>query len=217
MKPLFKTVPAVMDHMQVLQQELQSTKLANLLYFNLTYYIITKNVYAKIGKNIFDNDLRMLHVDVVFAQYYFDALKDYTENKNTTPAWEIAFDFYKKDTSIPLIYLALGVNAHVNNDLGLSVFDVVKHEDYKNDFEKINIIIYQSLDEVLTACNLPVYYKPFMNFLIHRWRQNAWDNYVQLKNKTKTKKQIENQAEKIAKALTNINSTRGFYRLYQVV
>lgn len=156
----------------------------------------------------------MKQLDSNFAKFYFDALREYVDTNQTTPAWKIMFDFCRQKTSLPLIYLALGVNAHVNNDLGLSLFEIVKRKNYKGDFNKVNKIISDSLDEVIAAVRIKVY-KPFMDILIKRWRQKAWNNFINLKEQTAIKNSIEEDAAKIANKLIKINSEKDFYHLIQ--
>lgn len=206
-----------MNHMFEIQDELTGTNLSHLQYFNCTYIIITKNVFAQTNSGYFTDATAMKQLDMNFASYYFDALKDYSDGKVGTPAWEVTFDFCKKDTSLPLIYLALGVNAHVNNDLGLALFDSIKNTTFKNDFDKVNAIIFESLEEVIKTVHLSVLYKPFMGFLIYHWRKHAWNNYLGLVNKTKTRSTIEEKSASIAKELTKIDSLRNFYHLGKIL
>lgn len=215
-KKKFKTVPEVMDHMKELHYELWGTALSNLQFFNITYFIITKNVFAKIKEGYFTDAITMQKLDLNFATYYFDALKSYVDGKKTTPAWHITFDFCKKNTSIPLIYLALGINAHVNNDLSFSLFATIKNPHFKQDFERVNKIIADSLDEVIKAVHLQTFYRPFMNILIRGWRREAWNNYRGLKNQTKTRLEIMNNAYISALHLTKINSAKDFYYLLRI-
>lgn len=201
--------------MLALQKALDSTDLHHLRVFNMTYYIITRNVFAKVGTGFFTHDNAMTKLDLIFAQYYFNVLKAYSDGTKTTPAWEIGFDFCKADRSIPLIYLAQGVNAHVNNDLGMALFDTVKEVYFKKDFDKVNPVIYESLDEVISETNLQKFYKPYMKLLIYHWRNNAWNNFIALQKKTKTKKDIEKKAERIGNDLANVRNIHDFYRLYR--
>lgn len=213
----FSDIPAVMNHMRIVQEELESSQLHNLGFFNKTYYIITKNVYTKISSAYFQYPLELRQLDINFAKYYFDALKQFADTQTTTPAWQTAFISCKKNNSIPLIYMALGVNAHVNNDLGMSLYDTINRNDYKKDYDKVNAIIYESLDEVINELQLQYYLKPFMGILIKRWRNNAWVNYDYLQNERITPGQIETKANTIAHVLAKVRSTRDFYQLYQII
>jgi hypothetical protein len=216
-KNTFSSILQVMKHMEEIQMELQNTDLVNLQYFNQTYYIITKCVYAEVDKNYFINKDSMHHLDIVFAQYYFNALKKYTQNETTTPAWEITFDFCRSNNSVPLIYLAQGVNAHVNNDLGIALYDVIKNRNFKSDYKKVNVLIYQSLGDVITYLRISIFYKPFMHILIKHWRKNAWNNYQQLKTDPGKIKYVEDSAKDKALALSEINSAKDLYHLYKVL
>lgn len=216
-KNKFQDIPAVMDHMMELQNELRRTDLSNLQLFNKTYYIITKNVYAKIGTGFFSEEETMKKLDINFARYYFDALKMYIEKRPTTPAWEIMFDVCKKDESIPFIYLALGVNAHVNNDLGMSLYDVIQDNEFKIDFYKVNPVIYSSINEVISEVRLPKFYNQFMKFLIFHWRNNAWKNFTGLQTEMKTKSVIQKKAYQLAQELAKVKSIKDYYHLYKII
>ncbi len=216
-KETFKSIPEVIDHMEELQHELANSSLAPLEYFNQTYLIISKHVFAKMGTGHFsDNDV-MNNFDINFAHYYFNALKNYVDNKKTTPAWKVTFDFCKTDTPLPLIYLALGANAHVNNDLPLSLLDSVGQADFKQDYDKVNKIITDSIPEVVTYVHEPTFYSPFMAFLIKRWRSKAWKNYISLKQNTITKVSIEQKANNTAIELAKIHTLKDYYHLFKIL
>ena len=205
-----------MQHMLDLQNELDGTDLRHLQLFNLTYFIITKNVYAKIGTGYFSHDDVMLKLDITFAKYYFDALKEYAHGKKTTPAWQVGFDYCHENRSMDIIHLAHGVNAHVNNDLGLALFEVV-NTDFKGDFDKVDAIIIGSLGEVISKNKLSPIYKPFMHRLIKRWRKNAWNNFIALKEKTITRDEIEGNAYGKGKVLNSITSHSNVYKLIPIL
>ncbi len=224
----FRSVPEVIQHMEQLQIELKNTDLEHVRAFNKTYLIITKNVYKKIGTGYFQFDDVMTAVDINFASYYFRALKSYVEKKRTPPAWEISFDASKRNNYYQFIYMALGVNAHVNNDLAQSLHDVVKDETYKGDFNKVNAIIHESIPEVIKGLQesssslallekifLPVY-TFFLDALIQNWRSDTWNTFLALKKKIATVHQVENKAEKLAVQLSKIKRLRDIRHLRNV-
>jgi hypothetical protein len=211
--------------MLVLEKELKNTEMQNLVAFNHTYLIITRNVAEKLGKNYFNNDELMEKFDIHFSRYYFDALYNYVHEEACPPSWKILFNLCKKDNLYQFMYMALGVNAHVNNDLGLTIFDIVKDDSYKKDYDKVNIIIKKSIKEVVnfleeksrplnSAKNSfqPVY-SYFLYKIIQKWRHNAWENYTMLKAQSVRKTDIEKKAEKTAGKLTKIRSYLQFYAL----
>lgn len=224
------SVPAVMDCMQLIQDELVGTNLSNLQAFNQTYYIITKNVYSRIGTGYFQHDEIMSVVDIDFAKYYFDSLYAFVNNKTCPPSWEKLFHFCQKNNSYKIIYMALGVNAHVNNDLGISLANVISDPSiFTEDFLKVNMIIDESLDEVILALKeetkiiktlqneTRVIYSFFLRKLIRNWRDNAWGNCIMLQKKERTIQEIEIKAGKIADKLCGITSLADIYKLPSLV
>lgn len=202
--------------MLALQEELTGTDLENLKAFNYTYYIITKNVAGKFGQDYFKHESLMEEFDINFAYYYFNALGDYMTGKKMAPAWKICFDFCRQDKSFQINYMALGVNAHVNNDLALSLHDIIKTEGFKEDFDKVNQVIAESLSEVIAALEEknPAFnklknqfqgqYAVILNGIICRWRAQAWNNYLNLRKKEVVVEQIETKASQMANNLKKI-------------
>ncbi|MBA3724179.1 MAG: hypothetical protein H0W89_04815 [Candidatus Levybacteria bacterium] len=216
-KSSFTSILQVEKHMKDIQRELAGTNLQNLKYFNQTYLIITENVLTATEHHYFHDEKTMEAVDIQFARYYFDALKGYTSGKSITPAWQLTFTFCKENRSIPLIYLALGVNAHVINDLGLALNDVVKDQSFKKDFNRVNKIIFGSITEIMQYCKISKIYSPFMQVLIWHWRKKAWNNFLKVSVKYFTKEVIEKKAYEYAVALTRIYSEKDFYQLSRII
>ena len=145
----YDSIVDVIREMEDLDKELLETDMENLIAFNHTYLIITRAVAAQLGKNYFHNDELMQKLDINFAGYYFEALKNYIDGHTTPPAWKILFDVCKKGYLLQSIYMGMGVNAHVNNDLSQSLRDIIEDESYKEDFDKVNTIIKYSTSEVV--------------------------------------------------------------------
>lgn len=228
-KSSFRSVPEVIEHMEELQEKLSGTDLTNLRAFNKTYLIITQNVYRKIGTGYFAFDDSMTAVDINFACYYFRALKTYISGGKPPPAWKILFDQCKRNSHYQFIYMALGVNAHVNNDLAQSLLDVVKNEAYKVDFDTVNTIIHESISEVIRTLQeqsrmiatsekmfLPVY-TVFLDAVIQNWREYTWQTYTALKNQKTTVPSVEHKAEQIAILLCKVKSIFAIHHLRKVL
>lgn len=209
----YESIVDVIREMEDLDKELIETDMQNLIAFNHTYLIITKAVASKLGQNYFHNDERMQELDINFAGYYFNALKNYIDGQHTPPAWRILFDACKKDHLLQSIYMGMGVNAHVNNDLSQSLRDVIEDTNYKEDFDKVNTIINYSTPAVIrylkeknkvvnTAKNilLPIY-SCALSTTIQKWRENAWNDSRKLITHTISEEKIENQAYTMAKKL----------------
>ena len=215
---LTKKITEVIDQLQIIDNELIDTKLQNLVAFNHTYLIITRNVYEKLEKSYFYNDALMEKIDVNFGNYYFRALDNYLNKNHCPKAWKILFDSCIEDNKFQFIYMALGVNAHVNNDLPQTLADVMQGSRFRHDFLLINDIIKHSLHEVVRSLrekNLLInatknvfekLYAYYLNNLISKWRNEAWSSYLKLTEKKINIQTIESQAKKKAEILVGINS-----------
>ena len=120
-------------------------------YFTALYLKVTKKVKEGIDDNFFDDGPRMEKLDVVFANRYLDAYFAYKENEPITASWQRAFKLSTKYWPIVLQHLLVGMNAHINLDLGIAAAHVMKGkniEDLENDFNKINGILSSLVVEV---------------------------------------------------------------------
>jgi len=113
-------------------------------YFTALYLKVTKKVKEGIDDNFFDDGPRMEELDVVFANRYLDAYFAYKDNETITASWQRAFKLSTKYWPIVLQHLLVGMNAHINLDLGIAAAHVMKGkniEDLEDDFNKINDIL----------------------------------------------------------------------------
>ena len=120
-------------------------------YFAALYKKVTVKVKEGIADNYFSDGPRMEKLDVIFASRYIDAYYAYQDNKPVTESWIKAFDLSKKYWPIVLQHLLIGMNAHINLDLGIAAAEVMKGENIENlkgDFDKINEILSSLVYEV---------------------------------------------------------------------
>lgn len=113
-------------------------------YFAALYQLVTKTVRDKIGTGYFEDDKRMEKLDVTFANRYLEAHADFTKDKIITKSWKKAFDLSRKKKIIVLQHLLLGMNAHINLDLGIAAAEISTPEnieDLQKDFNKINEVL----------------------------------------------------------------------------
>lgn len=145
-----KNIDEVIDHLEVIIQA--SIEEENTLgYFAALYQNVTITVKEKLGTNYFDDDKHMEQLDVVFANRYLKAYTDYKQGKVITKSWEIAFNSSKDNSLIVLQHLLLGMNAHINLDLGIAAAEISTQStlpNLHNDFNKINAILSALVDEV---------------------------------------------------------------------
>src|SRR5688500_14529012 len=93
-------------------------------YFACLYRKMTVAIRDAIVNNVFADAARMEKLDVYFANRYLDAYDQYSSGQNPTVSWQTAFDAAAADQLTVLQHLLLGINAHINLDLGIAAAKV---------------------------------------------------------------------------------------------
>jgi len=112
--------------------------------FTMLYREVTVRIKEGIENGSFQNGERMEKLDVIFANRYLKAYYQYKAKEKPSECWE--FSFQQAETFWPIVvqHLLLGINAHVNLDLGIAsaqVSTIEDIEDLKSDFDQINTIL----------------------------------------------------------------------------
>jgi len=167
-------------------------------YFAVLYHKVTCKVRECININDFEDGLRMERLDVTFANRYLIAFYDWIAGKPTTNSWKIAFNAIAPDKSLVLQHLLLGMNAHINLDLGIATTSVMEGsvlEDIHKDFDIINSILSSMIDNIedcltkinplMRLLNLHIYKydEMLVQFSIKTARDGAWVFAQQLNGK----------------------------------
>ncbi|AZB09004.1 hypothetical protein EG344_09300 [Chryseobacterium sp. G0162] len=162
-------------------------------YFACTYRIMTAHVLKGIQQKKFEDNPRMTTLDIAFAQRYLEAWENYSNGKKCTNAWYIAFEATKNKDLLILQHIFLGMNAHINLDLGISAATIMpyrKINPLKKDFENINTVIAsinQKVQDSLNKICYPVNLidklsngkdNAVLDFAISRARDTSWATAV---------------------------------------
>ncbi len=117
------------------------TEPSRLGYFAALYNRVTMAVRDGIRAGAFDDNARMARLDVVFANRYIDAYERHRAGTTTTLAWQLAFAAAARPDLSVLQHLLLGMNAHINLDLGIACATVAPGDaihSLERDFLRIN-------------------------------------------------------------------------------
>lgn len=173
-------------------------------FFLRCYQMMTRNMLAAIDNREFQDPAwvhRLLHL---FAQYYFGALDAYWQQPSDAPlVWELAHNTALTSQASPLQNLMLGINAHINYDLVLTMVDLLKPEwqalstaqraSRYADYSLVNEIIARTIDAVQDDVLEPA--MPLMRIVdklmgpcdeylvsgvLTRWRETVWQNTCQV-------------------------------------
>ena len=120
-------------------------------YFPALYRQVTLEVKQGIAQGFFDNGPRMARFDALFANRYFAAYAAFQSGGQPTKSWQVAFDGTRSGQLIILQDLLVGINAHINLDLGVvagETFQGAALEGFHGDFDKINQILAGLLPKV---------------------------------------------------------------------
>ncbi|BBZ32277.1 DUF5995 family protein [Mycolicibacterium confluentis] len=113
-------------------------------YFAALYRQVTLRVRDGIELGIFEDGPRMSRFDAKFANAYFAAYDRFQRRQRTSRSWQFAFEQARADQTIILQDLLLGINAHINLDLGVvtgSEFKPAALPGFRTDFDEINEVL----------------------------------------------------------------------------
>lgn len=210
------TIEDVQIALEKLSHDLAADKLYSVTSFNHTYLVITRKVRTSARKSAFQYPEFLSQFDTAFANYYFNALERFISDKPIASAWNEAFVKANSKKVSNFVAMALGVNAHVNNDIALVLRDCNAQTKHYDDYVQINSIIISALNEIIDSLpNDKYYYGPknkffrpiykyFMKLLIVRWRKQAWVNYIKLRNNIDYENEIEARAGSLARLLSKL-------------
>ena len=113
-------------------------------FFAALYHKVTIKVKEGIQAGQFEDGPRMELLDVTFANRYLKALDQFVTGEKATPCWMLAFEAADRWPPIILQHLLLGMNAHINFDLGIAAAQTCPGDELpplKRDFDQINVIL----------------------------------------------------------------------------
>lgn len=156
--------------------------------FTYVYRRTTAQIKDAIDDGRFADGDRLERLDVIFAQRYIDAYRQWKAKEPHTQSWAEAFQARHARITI-LQHLFLGMNAHINLDLGIAAAEVAPGEAIhaiKGDFMIVNDILAELTEEMQDRIGRvsPLFFladwlggtkdETFANFSIKKARGFAW-------------------------------------------
>ena len=157
--------------------------------FTTLYREVTRQIKHGIENGLFQNPERMEKLDVIFANRYLKAYYQFQAKEKPSDCWAFSFTKGQEYWSIVVQHLLMGINAHVNLDLGIACAQVSTPEnieDLHSDYNKINTILsdlVQGVEECLVKIlpTLTIILKLsgkidnfFIDFSMKTARDGAW-------------------------------------------
>jgi hypothetical protein len=164
-------------------------------YFAVLYRNVTVKVKEGIAAGSFEDGGRMERLDVAFANRYLEAEAQYRRGERPSLCWLASFEASHKWYPLVLQHLLLGMNAHINLDLGVAAALTSPGDKLaasQRDFDQINNILCAMMDDVQNrlarvsrwmtlldraGCRTD---EAVMEFSINKARELAWRAAVKL-------------------------------------
>lgn len=115
-------------------------------YFAALYQVMTAYVREGIAGGRFEDGPRMERLACHFAGRYLAALERYHDGETAPHSWGVAFSAGKRWRPVILQHLLLGMNAHINYDLGIAAAEIADDipgglSALRRDFDEINALL----------------------------------------------------------------------------
>ena len=143
--PLPETIDGVLERLNgLLDDAIRNGR--RIGYFVALYERVTANVrHALLAGNVFDDGPRMERLDVVFANRFLEAWDQHVAGRRPSESWAAAFARLEEPGLLVVQHLMLGMNAHINLDLGIAAATVASTrpqlEALHADFNRINDVL----------------------------------------------------------------------------
>lgn len=121
--------------------------------FTTAYLQITRSIAEAIKTGTFVNNSWTENYLICFANLYRKALLRYElDNSDFVPkSWQIAFDLAKHRQGLVIQHLLLGINAHINHDLAIALFEIkimLERDQKYSDHTKVNLILEKATEDL---------------------------------------------------------------------
>ncbi|MDF2157330.1 DUF5995 family protein [Algoriphagus sp. CAU 1675] len=221
------TIEEVLLRMDEIVNECARTS-SRIGYFSILYRQVTRRIRQGILSREFEDNTRMEKLDVLFAKRFIDAYQEWKNGKQPTESWHLAFEASKSSRNLVLQHLFLGINAHINLDLGIAASETMSGKDLngiKGDFDQINSILSEMVDDVKRSISKvsPIFGwliplakgkdEMLLNFSIQLARDGAWkfaEEYHQAIDKASLIHERDLKISKLAMKLLNPGSLLSF-------
>jgi len=164
-------------------------------YFAALYRKVTISVRQGVLNGRFEDGARLERLDVIFANRYLEAYELHRKGGTPTASWQVSFEAAKHRRPLILQHLLLGINAHINLDLGIAAVETAPGDQLpslKHDFDMINKLladlaqpVQDMIGEVSPWIGFLERIDPsaddaIINFSLDRARASAWNFALRL-------------------------------------
>lgn len=164
-------------------------------FFASLYRLTTMKILNAVKNEEFEDNERMERMDLNFANRYLSAIEAHFNGEKASRAWEASFEAAADPKVTVLQHLFLGMNAHINLDLGVAAATTCPQDKvftFASDFNQINGVleslfgvVCEDLHEVWPPLKIfDKYGKPLENIVLsigmETERRLAWEKAIVL-------------------------------------
>ena len=142
-------IAGVLERMAALDAALDPTD--GVAHFNRLYFRVTEAVLDAMREATFRDALWLEHLDVVFANLFFAAVRADAQGTAVPGAWAPLFEHRARGGSHPIQFALAGMNAHINHDLPLAVVGACRDTGCAPDDESPQHEDFITANEILRA------------------------------------------------------------------
>lgn len=183
------TIREVIDRLSAIIEQAR-TERSRVGYFAALYRRMTQEIQTGIDNGEFHDPALVERLDVAFADRYFVAYDAWRRGQPTTSVWQEAFRAAADPQYVVLQHLLLGINAHINLDLGIVTATMVEDGELstiRRDFDQVNFLIRRLLPQIQDRINAlsPVFRlvdslggsldETLFDFSLQAARDSAWE------------------------------------------
>lgn len=209
--------------------------------FLTCYALMTGNMLSAVAVRSFEDPAWAEEMVHRFARYYFDALSAYDATPDSAPrVWQVAHNTCAEKDVWAIQKLLLGINAHINYDLVLTLDEMLspewaelaadRRESRRRDYLRVNDIIARTIDAVqddVLAQAMPIMRyidlvmgpgdEFLLSGLLMRWRDRVWAYGVRLveagdlEARDEVIREMEEEALSRAQAICLANGPASFW------
>ena len=126
------SIAEVIARMDALLAPLEESGDAN-RHFLATYRRTTIAVAEDLHRGGFEDGEWVERWDVAFADLYVDVLERWRAGQEVPAPWVVAFEAARSERLPPLRHVLLGINAHINYDLPLSLLAAITDDEFDDE------------------------------------------------------------------------------------
>lgn len=113
-------------------------------FFAVLYRKVTAKVKEGVEEGFFDDNPRMERLDCLFADLYLDAVAAHQGGRAPSTSWALTFEAGSQRRPLILQHLLVGINAHINLDLGVAAVRCSPGDELsglRHDYDLVNAVL----------------------------------------------------------------------------